>query len=49
MILQQNVTNHAGVLVVPTGQPVTLPLLVRLEHFSRARLIDNDILALVPM
>src|ERR1700683_815110 len=49
MILQQNVTNHAGVLVVPTGQPVTLPLLVRLEHFSRARLIDSDILALVPM
>jgi ActR/RegA family two-component response regulator len=47
MILQQDVRNHGGVLVVAKGQEVTRPLLVRLEHFSLARLIDNEIMALV--
>jgi ActR/RegA family two-component response regulator len=49
MILQQDVRNRAGLLVVAKGQEVTHPLLVRLEHFSLARLIDNEILALVPV
>jgi response regulator RpfG family c-di-GMP phosphodiesterase len=49
MILQQDVRNRAGLLVVAKGQEVTRPLLVRLEHFSRAQLIDNEIMALVPM
>jgi CheY-like chemotaxis protein len=49
MILQQDVKNRAGLLVVAKGQELTHPLLVRLEHFSLARLIDNDILALVPV
>jgi CheY-like chemotaxis protein len=49
MILQQDVKNRAGVLVVAKGQEVTRPLLVRLEHFSLARLIDNEIVALVPV
>jgi ActR/RegA family two-component response regulator len=49
MILQQNIRNHAGVLVVAKGQEVTLPLLVRLEHFSHSRLIDNEVLALIPV
>ena len=47
MILQQDVRNHAGVLMVAKGQEVTRPLLLRLEHFSLARLIDNEIMALV--
>lgn len=47
-ILQQDVRNHAGVLIVAKGQEVTGPLQVRLERFSRARLIDNEIVALVP-
>ena len=47
-ILQQDVKNRAGVLIVAKGQEVTGPLLIRLEHFSRARLIDNEIVALVP-
>ena len=42
------VRNRAGLLVVAKGQELTHPLLVRLEHFSLARLIDNEILALVP-
>jgi response regulator RpfG family c-di-GMP phosphodiesterase len=49
MILQQDVRNRAGLLVVAKGQEVTRPLLVRLEHFSRAQLIDNEIMALVPV
>jgi ActR/RegA family two-component response regulator len=49
MILQQNIRNHAGVLVVAKGQEVTRPLLVKLDHFSRARLIENEIMALVPV
>ena len=49
MILQQNIKNHAGVLVVAKGQEVTRPLLLRLEHFSFARLIDREIMALVPV
>lgn len=49
MILRQNIRNHAGVLVVAKGQEVTGPLLVRLDHFSRARLIENEIMALVPV
>jgi CheY-like chemotaxis protein len=49
MILQQNIKNHAGVLVVAKGQEVTRPLLLRLEHFSFARLIDLEIMALVPV
>jgi FixJ family two-component response regulator len=47
MILQQNVRNHDGLLVVAKGQEVTRPLLIRLEHFSDRRLIENEILALV--
>ena len=48
-ILQQDVRNHAGLLIVAKGQEVTHPLLVRLEHFSSARMIDNEIVALVPV
>jgi CheY-like chemotaxis protein len=49
MILQQDVRNRAGLLVVAKGQEVTRPLLVRLENFSLAQLIDNEIMALVPV
>lgn len=49
MILQQNINNHAGVLVVAKGQEVTAPLLIRLEHFSYAHLIEHEIMALVPV
>jgi response regulator RpfG family c-di-GMP phosphodiesterase len=48
-ILQQNVRNHAGVLIVAKGQAVTRPLIAKLEHFSQARLIDKDVMALVPV
>ncbi len=49
MILQQDLHNRAGLLVVAKGQEVTLPLLLRLEHFSAARLIDQEVMASVPV
>ena len=46
-ILQQNVRNRGGVLIVAKGQEVTQPVLLRLQHFSEARLIDHEVLAWV--
>ncbi|HME35219.1 MAG TPA: HD domain-containing phosphohydrolase [Candidatus Sulfotelmatobacter sp.] len=44
-ILQQDVRNRAGVLVVAKGQEVTNSLRDKLEHFSTKRSIDNAVLA----
>jgi FixJ family two-component response regulator len=49
MILQQDLRNRAGLLVVAKGQEVTVALLARMEHFAEARLIDDDVVVLVPM
>jgi CheY-like chemotaxis protein len=49
MILQQDVRTRFGLLVVAKGQEVSHPLLARLQNFSRARLIDHEILASVPV
>jgi response regulator RpfG family c-di-GMP phosphodiesterase len=49
MILQQEVRNRAGLLVVGKGQEVTHALLMRLENFARARLIDHEVMASVPV
>ena len=46
-ILQQDVRNRGGVLMVAKGQEVTSSLLDRLKHYSTKRLIDNDVLALL--
>ena len=48
MILQQEVRNRDGLLIVARGQEVTHSLLMRLQNFSRARLIDNEIMVSVP-
>lgn len=48
MILQQEVRNRTGLLVVTKGQEVTQSLLMRLENFSRAKLIENELMVLVP-
>lgn len=47
MILQQDVKNRAGLIVVAKGQEITSPLLARLENFSSAQLMDSEILAAV--
>lgn len=48
MILQQDLKNRAGLLLVARGQEVTYALLVRIEHLAQARLIDNEVIAMVP-
>ena len=49
MILQQEIRNRAGMLVVAKGQEVTQTLLIKLVNFSRAGTIDKEIMALVPV
>jgi CheY-like chemotaxis protein len=49
MILQQEIRNHAGMLVVAKGQEVTHALLIKLDNFSRAGKIEKEIMALVPV
>jgi hypothetical protein len=49
MILQQNITTREGALMVPKGNEITPTLLVKLENFSRAGSIDDEIMALVPV
>jgi response regulator RpfG family c-di-GMP phosphodiesterase len=48
MILQQGITTRSGTLMVPEGQEITPALLIKLENFSRAGLIDNEIMVLAP-
>jgi ActR/RegA family two-component response regulator len=47
MILDQELRNHQGMLVVARGQEITRALLIKLENFSHAGIIDKDVMALV--
>ena len=49
MVLQQEIRNRAGMLVVAKGQEITHALQVKLDNFSRAGTIDREIMALVPV
>jgi hypothetical protein len=49
MILQQEIRNRTGILLVAKGQEVTHALLIKLSNFSRAGTIDKEIMALVPV
>jgi hypothetical protein len=49
MILQQEIRTRTGMLMVAKGQEVTYALLIKLENFSRAGTIDDEIMALVPV
>ena len=49
MILQQEIRNNAGMLVVAKGQEVTHALLLKLVNFSRAGTIAKEVMALVPV
>jgi len=48
MILQQEIRTKTGTLMVPKGQEITPALLIKLENFSRAGAIDNEVMVLVP-
>jgi CheY-like chemotaxis protein len=49
MILQHEIRTRTGLLMVTKGQEVTHALLIKLENFSRAGTIDDEIMALVPV
>ena len=48
MILNQEIRNKLGILVVAKGQEVTPALQIRLVNFWRAGTIDKEIMVLVP-
>ena len=48
MILQEEVKNKAGLLLVGKGQEITYPLLVRLKNFHQRRAIADRVMVLVP-
>jgi response regulator RpfG family c-di-GMP phosphodiesterase len=49
MILQQEIRTTAGLLIVANGQEITRPLVARLLNFSEAGMIEDEILALIPV
>ena len=49
MILEQEIKTANGLLIVTKGQEVTRPLVARLTNFSEAGMIEEEVLALVPV
>ena len=47
MLLDQEVRNKQGLLLVAKGQEITNAVLVKLKNFSQAGLIDREVMALV--
>jgi ActR/RegA family two-component response regulator len=49
MVLDQDIRNKEGMLLIAKGQEITRAVLLRLENFANAGLIDKEVQALVPM
>ena len=49
MILDQEIKNGQGVLLVAKGQELTSALILRLENHAKAGAIDKEVMAFVPM
>jgi response regulator RpfG family c-di-GMP phosphodiesterase len=49
MILQQEIRNRAGMLIVPNGHEITHPLLIKLNNYANAGTIGNDFKVLAPV
>ncbi len=49
MVLDQDVRNKEGLLLIAKGQEINSAVLGKLENFARAGLIDKEIQALIPM
>jgi FixJ family two-component response regulator len=49
MVLDQEIKNGQGVLLVAKGQELTSALITRLENHARAGAIDKEVMAFVPM
>ncbi len=49
MVLDQEIKNAQGVLLVAKGQELTSALIMRLENHARAGAIDKEVMAFVPL
>jgi len=49
MVLDQDVRNKEGMLLVAKGQEITSAVLLKLENFAKAGLIEKEVQALVPI
>jgi two-component system, chemotaxis family, sensor kinase CheA len=49
MVLDQDIRNKEGMLLIAKGQEITRAVLLRLDNFANAGLIDKEVQALVPM
>jgi FixJ family two-component response regulator len=49
MVLDQEIKNGQGVLLVAKGQELTSALIMRLENHARAGAIDKEVMAFVPL
>jgi hypothetical protein len=49
MILDQEIKNAQGMLLVAQGQEPTDALVMRLENYSKAGSIDKEVMAFVPL
>lgn len=49
MILDQEIKNGQGVLLVAKGQELTTALIMRLENHAKAGAIDKDVMAFIPV
>jgi hypothetical protein len=49
MYLDQEIRNKQGMLLVPKGQEITQPILMRIANHWRTGTIENEIMALVPV
>ena len=49
MVLDQDIRNKEGLLMVAKGQEITSAVLIKLENFAKAGLIDKEVQALVPV
>ena len=49
MVLQQEIRNRSGMLVVAKGQEISHAVLIKLANFASAGAIDREVMALVPV
>jgi hypothetical protein len=49
MVLDQEIRNKQGMLLVAKGQELTGALLAKVDDFARAGLIENQVVVLVPV
>jgi FixJ family two-component response regulator len=49
MVLDQDIRNKEGMLLIAKGQEITSAVLIKLENFAKAGLIDKEVQALVPV